>query len=312
MTAPHALAVERLSKSFGGFRAVHDVSFHVAIGEVAALIGPNGAGKSTFIKTIIGQLAPLSGEVVIGANVQIGYFAQAHESLDPKRSVLDEILTIKPMGIAEARSYLGAYLFSGDDVFRPIETLSGGERGRVALAKLALTDSNFLLLDEPTNHLDIASQEVLQNVLADFGGTILLVSHDRYLIDALATQIWALSPGQMSVSSGGYQDFLAAREAARQREIEREAATRAAAKAASPAAVNAKKHGLNPFQLEKRLNAVESHITALERQLADLTEALGAASAIGDASKVRELGEQYNKTEHALQEALEEWELLAG
>src|SRR5690606_23603614 len=148
-------------------------------GEVAALIGPNGAGKSTFLKTILGQLPPFSGTVQIGASVQVGYFAQAHEQLNPNNSILDEVLSVKEMTPGEARNYLGQFLFQGDDVFRPISTLSGGERGRVALAKLALAGANFLMLDEPTNHLDIASQEILQNVLAGFEGTILLVSHDR-------------------------------------------------------------------------------------------------------------------------------------
>ncbi|MCA9909100.1 MAG: ABC-F family ATP-binding cassette domain-containing protein, partial [Anaerolineae bacterium] len=148
-------------------------------GEVAALIGANGAGKSTFVKTITGDLAPLAGEIKIGAAVTIGYFAQAHESLVEANSILDEILSAKPMPVSQARNYLGQFLFSGDDVFRPISSLSGGERGRVALAKLALSDANLLLLDEPTNHLDIESQEILQNVLADFDGTILIVSHDR-------------------------------------------------------------------------------------------------------------------------------------
>ncbi|MBZ0286682.1 MAG: ATP-binding cassette domain-containing protein, partial [Anaerolineae bacterium] len=164
-------------------------------GEVAALIGPNGVGKSTFLKTIIEHLTPLAGEVKVGAAVKVGYFAQAHELLNAKNSVMDEVLTIKPMPISEARNYLAQFLFVGDDVFRPVETLSGGERGRVALAKLALSGSNFLILDEPTNHLDIDSQEILQSVLDHFNGTILLVSHDRYLIDALASQIWAASPG---------------------------------------------------------------------------------------------------------------------
>src|SRR5690606_24596951 len=151
-------------------------------GECAALIGPNGAGKSTFLKTILGQLEPLSGEARLGASVEIGYFAQAHEELDPANSVLDEILKVKYMPTGEARNYLAAFLFTGDDVFKPISALSGGERGRVALAKLALSGANLLLLDEPTNHLDIPSQEILEAVLADYNGTILLISHDRYLI----------------------------------------------------------------------------------------------------------------------------------
>ncbi|HXQ38789.1 MAG TPA: ABC-F family ATP-binding cassette domain-containing protein, partial [Anaerolineales bacterium] len=170
--------------------------------DCAALIGPNGAGKSTFLKTILGQLEPLSGEVTLGASLQIGYFAQAHEGLDPDKTVLDESLEAAPgMLPHQGRDYLGKYLFSGDDAFKLVSMLSGGERGRLALAKLALEDTNLLLLDEPTNHLDITSQEVLQSVLDSYQGTILLVSHDRYLIDALATQIWEIDPDESHLTT---------------------------------------------------------------------------------------------------------------
>lgn len=281
-------------------------------GEVAALIGPNGAGKSTFLKTILGQLPPLSGEVKIGASVQIGYFAQAHEGLNPDASILDEVMSVKEMLPAEARNYLGMFLFQGDDVFRPISTLSGGERGRVALAKLALAGANFLMLDEPTNHLDIASQEILQNVLADFNGTILLVSHDRYLIDALATQIWALSPGELTVFKGTYQEYVAWREAKKAEQQAAETAKAEAAKAArSQPTAGARKHGLSAFQLQKRLDELESQIHALESQLDDLTGQIGAASAEGDAERVRQLGEQYTQAETDLHAAMEQWAQLA-
>ncbi|HLU08971.1 MAG TPA: ABC-F family ATP-binding cassette domain-containing protein [Oceanobacillus sp.] len=275
-------------------------------GEVAALIGPNGVGKSTFVKTIVEQIPPLSGEVKIGAAVKIGYFAQAHEMLNPKNSILDEVLSVKEMGLGEARNYLGLFLFSGDDVFRPVETLSGGERGRVALAKLALSGANFLVLDEPTNHLDISSQEVLQNVLSDFKGTILLVSHDRYLIDALATQIWAVNPGEMQVFNGTYQEYLTARE--KQREAD------TAASSSKPAQnggkTSEKKHGLNPYQLKQRLDEIEATIHTLEEQLQTLTADIETASAQGDAERVRELGEAYTQTEADLQAAMQDWERL--
>src|SRR6185369_14380039 len=172
-------------------------------------------GKSTFLKTMIGQLPPLKGEARLGVSVEIGYFAQAHELLNPKNSIIDEIMNTKPMTPAQARNYLGPFLFQGDDVFRPIETLSGGERGRVALAKLALSGANLLLLDEPTNHLDIPSQEILQQVLADFPGTILLVSHDRYLIDGLATQIWSVEDRALTVFKGSWTEYVAARDGVR-------------------------------------------------------------------------------------------------
>ena len=160
--------------------------------ETAALIGPNGTGKTTFLKVILGQLEPLAGKLSLGASLHIGYFAQAQEALNPDATVLDELLRHKDMPISEARNYLARYLFRGDDVFSQVGTLSGGERARLALAILVLEQANFLLLDEPTNHLDIASQEILQSALEAFDGTILLVTHDRYLVDRLASQIWEL------------------------------------------------------------------------------------------------------------------------
>ncbi len=170
-------------------------------GECAALIGPNGSGKTTFLKTILGQLDPLGGEVILGASLRIGYFAQAHEGLDPENTLVGEIELVMPGWLeGQIRDYLGKYLFSGDDAFKKVSVLSGGERGRLALAKLALQDTNLLLLDEPTNHLDIPSQEVLEAVLDDYGGTILLVTHDRYLIDALGTQIWEIETDEMQLA----------------------------------------------------------------------------------------------------------------
>jgi ATP-binding cassette subfamily F protein 3 len=289
-------------------------------GETVALIGPNGVGKSTFLKTITGQLDPLRGEVRLGAGVRIGYFAQAHESLDPKRTIIDEVIATKTMLPAEARNYLGGFLFSGDDVYRPIGTLSGGERGRVALAKLALTGANLLLLDEPTNHLDIDSQEVLQSVIADFNGTVILVTHDRYLVDALATQIWWVQPGQFTLFEGPYQEFLADREKRRQLALAASEAVEQRPKsngasngstAQSEARSNGKPaHGLNPYQLKQRVAEVEAQIIGLEETLTQLTDALNEASASGDGDKVRDLSASYTQAEADLAAAMSEWELL--
>jgi len=169
-------------------------------GERAALIGPNASGKTTLIRTILGQLPPLAGEVRLGASLRVGYLAQAvgDDGLDSKRTILDEILDVENLPLEKARSFLGRFLFTGDEAFKGIGDLSGGERMRVALAKLTLARPNFLVLDEPTTHLDIASQEVLQEVLSEFDGTILFVSHDRYLIEALATQVWAIEGPALS------------------------------------------------------------------------------------------------------------------
>lgn len=279
-------------------------------GETAALIGPNGVGKSTFLKTITQKLPPLEGEVGLGANIKIGYFAQAHEELNPDNSILDEILAIKPMPISDARDFLGRFLFSGDDVFRPVRSLSGGERGRVALAKLALSGANLLLLDEPTNHLDIDSQEILQSVLSDFNGTILLVSHDRYLVSDLATQIWAAQPGELDIFEGTYAEYLAYR-SRRVEQVPQKQIGNMPNGVPKDRETPTKKHGLNPYQLQKRLAEVEARIEALETSLQEITIALEQASAVGDSAKVAELGDLYAQTERDLELMMTEWEILA-
>ena len=267
-------------------------------GETAALIGANGVGKSTLLKTISGDLAPLAGQARLGANVKHGYFAQAHEALKADRSILEEILAAKTMPISAARDLLGRLMFSADDVFRPVATLSGGERGRVALAKLTLQGANLLLLDEPTNHLDMDSQEILQAVLEGFAGTILLVSHDRYLIDALATQIWDMTAGQLTVFEGGYQEFL-------RRRLEEGKIGKQADK--KPAAYAEKKHGLNPYEVKRKVARLEAKINQLEASLNAVDRQLSAASAAGDVAKVGQLGAAYARGEAELEAALAEW-----
>lgn len=177
-------------------------------GGVAALIGQNGVGKSTLLKTILDKVPALKGHVKLGVGLQIGYFAQAHDELNHENTVLEELMRHKKIGIEGARKYLAPYLFRGDDVFKTVSALSGGERGRLALAILALQGANLLLLDEPTNHLDIQSQEILQEVLENYDGTIILVTHDRYLVNRLANQIWDLRDGRMRVFKGTYQKYL--------------------------------------------------------------------------------------------------------
>ncbi|WP_275944753.1 ribosomal protection-like ABC-F family protein [Phototrophicus methaneseepsis] len=294
-----------------------NVLFHVPDltvyrGETVAIIGPNGAGKSTLLKTITGDIPALAGKVKLGAQVKIGYFAQAHEGLDPHHTLYDEIYALKPMTEVELRSYLGQYMFSGDDVYRPIETLSGGERGRLALAKLSLTGANLLLLDEPTNHLDIDSQEILQDVLEAYTGTILLVSHDRYLIDALATQIWSVSAGQFDAFEGTYGEYVTARNLGMSQVQQDTTASNGNGKGRKQAAQYAqKKHGLTPYELEKKLAQIEAHITKLETHMDSLTEQIAQASAAGDTERVHTLGTEYTDTEANLEATMAEWEKLA-
>ncbi len=279
--------------------------------ECAAIIGPNGAGKSTFLKTILGERRPLEGEVHLGASLHIGYFAQAHERLHPEDTLIQAIERVAPSMLpAEIRAYLGRYHFRGDDAFKTVAMLSGGERGRLALAQLALSGANLLLLDEPSNHLDIPSQEILQTVLADYQGTILLVSHDRYLIDALATQIWEVDPekGELRLFEGSYRAYRESRDDA-------PAAAAASPKAASAEAYRRQQRARNRSQAEARrrrqtLARLEAEIAELESKLTELTRSLQTPP--GNPEALRRLSEAYNHTRQTLEERYAAWEELAA
>ena len=281
--------------------------------ECVAVIGPNGAGKTTLLRTVLSQIPPYAGRVELGANLKVGYFAQAHEGLVAENTLMEEIGTVAPnMLPAEARNYLARYGFQGDEVFSQVATLSGGERGRLALAKLALSDANLLMLDEPTNHLDLATQEVLQDVLAHYPGTIMLVSHDRYLIDALATQIWELDieSASLQVFKGAYSEFRQFKEGRLQpRETEDFPLT--SEPGDEPAAIPAKA-GLSRNQrqqIEKKLAALEQKIHAAEVEKASCEAHLSKPSA--DLRKLEKVTENYQTVTIELEKLLGEWESLA-
>jgi ATP-binding cassette subfamily F protein 3 len=279
-------------------------------GECAAVIGPNGAGKTTFLKTLLGQVPPRAGEVILGASLEVGYFAQAHSELDPENTLIEEVQLISPnMLVPEVRSYLARFQFTGEDVFKSVAVLSGGERGRLALAKLALTDANLLLLDEPTNHLDIPSQEVLQTVLAEYDGTVLLVSHDRYLIDALADQVWEIDADEAALQAfrGTYSEYRAQKES--QREIEAAKADFREPTRQPPRTKRRRSHAAWDERRRKtRLREVEAEITRLEKEIDVLGQAL--ADPPEDPGKVVELGNQYVQLKESLDELLERWAQL--
>ncbi len=277
-------------------------------GECAALIGANGTGKSTFLRTLLDELAPLSGDLRLGANLDVRYFAQAYEILDPDQTVLDELLDHQPMGLGEARSMLGHYLFHGDDVYKPMRALSGGERGRFALLVLALHPVNFLLLDEPTNHLDIETQEMLEDALRAFPGTVLMVSHDRYLIDKLATQVWELRDGVLRVYPGNYGAYMAARDAERAALASGRTAEIEAAKAAQNAhadrACSAPSRARQQAEAERLIGEIHSQETRLHA----LAEAMVTATEAKDWDEVQRLKLAYRDQESHLAALMAHWE----
>ncbi|HEY3330630.1 MAG TPA: ABC-F family ATP-binding cassette domain-containing protein [Capsulimonadaceae bacterium] len=303
---------------------------YVRRGERIALIGPNGCGKTTLLRTLMGEIMPLDGFFRIGASVVPGYYAQGHEKLERNRTVLDEIMQ-PGMTVEQARGFAAKYLFSGDDVYKNVGDLSGGERSRVALAKLAQDRSNFLILDEPTNHLDIPSQEALTDMLDTFDGTLLFVSHDRYFIDDLATQIWVVepdsnatgAPASVRVIEGGYQEYLAsimpANGAAPTKSAHKATVSSRATKSAPVTAASAPKPVQVAFKedqreqrrLQRLVATVEENIERHEAKLIEITDGLQAASMASDVNKVHELGVEYEVVKAELAALMDEWAELS-
>lgn len=273
-------------------------------GECAAVMGPNGAGKTTFLKTLLGQLQPLAGKIALGASVRVGYFAQAHEGLELSWTLLQAIQSYADgMVEAEARDYLAKFLFTGEDVFKLVGMLSGGERGRLALACLALQGANLLLLDEPTNHLDLPSQEILQRILVDFNGTVLLVSHDRYLVDAVATQVWEVLPEEQSLRTfnGNYTQLKAAQAQEpvllKPRDERKPQTARKVTRSADSNRVS-----------QKKLRTLEAQISEIEVQLQEVSRKL--EHPLEASESIAALGDRYVELKEALDAKWSEWETL--
>jgi ATP-binding cassette subfamily F protein 3 len=332
-TGNHVLTVTDLAVGYPEKHLAGDISFILRRGECLGIIGPNGSGKTTFLRTILNKISALSGEVRWGTKVQIGYYAQQLDDLDERNEIIMELRRVAPSSATagELRSFLAKFLFSGDDVYKHVRDLSGGEKGRLALAKLIYSRVNVLVLDEPTNHLDIPSREALEEALSAYEGTIITISHDRYFLDRVATQILALDGFDGAEHYDGdyteYHDWklgIRASSPVPQTEQENLVSVVAAApittpieevQPVKPKPQAPKKPGVKVVKKKKAAmrtpELVEGEIAQAESRLNEISQQMGTSEVARDASRLISLNDEYKKTEALLKNLYEEWDRVS-
>ena len=331
-TGNHVLTVTELSIGYENKLLAQDISFILRRGECLGIIGPNGSGKTTFLRTILNKLRPLDGEVRWGSKVQIGYYAQQLDDLDDRNEIIMELRRVAPSTATagELRSFLAKFLFTGDDVYKHVRDLSGGEKGRLALAKLIYSRVNVLVLDEPTNHLDIPSREALEEALSAYEGTIVTISHDRYFLDRVATQILALDGvGSAEHYDGDYTEYhdwklgLRGEAVPVLSEAEPEnlvSLTPTPAPVAEPVVVvkpapAPKKPGVKVIKKKKpetrTPETVESDIARAEKRLNEISEQMGTPEVARDPDRLIALNDEYQQTEALLRSLYDEWDRVS-
>lgn len=295
--------IERLTKRYGEQTLFEDLDLLILRGQRLGIVGPNGSGKSTFLRILVGEEPPTSGRLRLGAAVTVGYFAQEASGLDPEATVIESIFSVRDMLPGDARSFLARFLFTGDDVFQTVGTLSGGEKNRLMLAQLVLDRPNLLVLDEPTNHLDIAARDALARMLREYDGTLILASHDRYLLDETTTQTLKIADGRASVFDGSYSVAREARPAA---SPARARSPRAKATSASEA------RPLNSFELARARKKAAASVAAAEKQVTEVEDWLRrieeCLSYPSPGDDMVQLARDHARAQEALDVAMAEWE----
>ncbi|MDD5827538.1 MAG: ABC-F family ATP-binding cassette domain-containing protein, partial [Lachnospira sp.] len=314
------LTITDLSKSFDGPCLFKDISFDIKKGEHVALIGNNGTGKTTILKLINGLIPPDTGLIKLGSNVTIGYYDQEHHVLDPEKTIFEEIQDTYPdLNNTKIRNTLAAFLFTGEDVFKYIKELSGGERGRVSLAKLMLSNANFLILDEPTNHLDISSKEILENAINNYTGTVLYVSHDRYFINTTASRIIELTHHTIINYIGNYDYYIEKKDILTEKVLKSVPASSENVPANKIADTNnttkadwkqSKEEMAKQRKIKNELKRVEERIADIEEQIKDIDEIYNAPETATDTAKLIELHNNKEKLSTELDELYEKWDNL--
>jgi ATP-binding cassette subfamily F protein 3 len=331
----HVLTAKEAAVGYPGTLLASGINFILNRGECLGIIGPNGSGKTTFLKTVLGKLPQLDGEIRWGSNVTIGYYAQQLDDLDERNEIIMELRRVAPSSATagELRGFLARFLFTGDDVYKHVRDLSGGEKGRLALAKLIYSRVNVLVLDEPTNHLDIPSREALEEALDAYDGTIVTISHDRYFLDRVATQILALDgEGHAEHYDGDYTEYHDWKAARRANEAERlkASASKPAQEVKSKAGgdvksgVDSSRAASKPEgsgggqkkskkkRSERDPQAVEAEVADAEKRFAALAEELASPAAARDPALLARLNEEYAKADERLRSLYEEWERVVA
>lgn len=305
------LAVDSLSKAFGDNRLFEDISFNIRLGDRVALIGPNGCGKSTLFKIILGKIPPSSGTVKTGTGVEIGYYDQELQSLDPNNTVLEELWRDFPhMRETEIRNALAARLFRGDSVYKSVGSLSGGEKGHLLLTKLVLANNNFLLLDEPTNHLDMPSREELERTLLEFPGTILMISHDRYFLNKLANRVIAMESGGITEYLGNYDDYV-------NKKRELQALAEQKDKESVSKTISREERRRQRMERERareereRLENLEGQIHQMEEEIKELESLMADPALYDDVDRMLDVQQRYAQVKEELEELYSKWINLA-
>ena len=279
-------------------------------GSRTAIIGSNGIGKTTLLKTLLGETPPIVGNASLGHNVEPGYYSQGSTDLPRHSTVLNALIDARNLRIPEARNYLARFLFRGDDVFKSTSALSGGERSRLALARLLITEPNLLILDEPTTHLDIPSREALESLLGNYGGTLLFVSHDRRLISSLASQLWIVEDGETNLFRGSFEEWV--RDTRRDSEQQPALSQSTAPKTRSRQSDRKRRTSAAQKRAKQAvIRDYEEQISSLEAQLLEINVALESATERQNIPEITRLGEQYNATQATLDQAWEDWSELS-
>uniref|UniRef100_UPI002559FA93 ABC transporter ATP-binding protein n=1 Tax=Bacillus cytotoxicus TaxID=580165 RepID=UPI002559FA93 len=294
---------------------IQNIHFYLTRGDSVALVGPNGIGKSTLLKSLVDKLRPLDGTISFGSNVSIGYYDQEQANLTSAKRVLDELWDDYPLQPEkEIRTVLGNFLFSGDDVLKPVSSLSGGQKARLALAKLMMQKSNVLILDEPTNHLDLSSKEILENALIDFPGTILFVSHDRYFINRIATKVIELSTDGAGEYLGDYDYYVEKKNEMLERaELEEQETSKPAQKQVAQEKLNyieEKERKKQERQRMRRIEELEETIATIEEQIMALEEQLCHPEVYADYERASDITTEKQTLQEQLEACMEEWEEL--